>query len=77
MFRRCLCISLDIMDKINEKRENHQQILPSDYYIENERLVFTEEYHIRRGSCCGSHNGCRHCPYEPKGIKGNTTLVEK
>ena len=24
-------------------------------------LVFTREYHIKRGSCCES--GCRHCPY--------------
>lgn len=23
--------------------------------------VFTELYHKRRGSCCGS--GCRHCPW--------------
>ncbi|WP_317258945.1 DUF5522 domain-containing protein [Hymenobacter tibetensis] len=24
-------------------------------------MVFTEQYHRRRGSCCG--NGCRHCPW--------------
>ncbi len=24
-------------------------------------LVFTEQYHLRRGYCCKS--GCRHCPY--------------
>jgi hypothetical protein len=24
-------------------------------------LVFTELFHLARGSCCGS--GCRHCPY--------------
>ena len=61
----------------NKERENQQQILPSDYYVENNRVVFTESYHIRRGQCCGSYNGCRHCPYTPKGIKGNTTLYEK
>jgi hypothetical protein len=33
----------------------------TDYYIEAGRWVFTEEYHLRRGKCCGS--GCRHCPY--------------
>lgn len=32
-----------------------------DYYIENGLYVFTEEYHLKRGYCCGS--GCRHCPY--------------
>ena len=65
------------MENTNNKRENQNEILPSDYYIENNRVIFTEEYHRRRGHCCGSHGGCRHCPYEPKGIKGNTTLVEK
>ena len=61
----------------NKERENQQQILPSDYYVEEGRVVFTESYHIRRGYCCGSINGCSHCPYKPKGIKGNTTLNEK
>jgi hypothetical protein len=32
------------------------------YYNENNFLVFTEKYHLRRGYCCG--NGCRHCPYK-------------
>lgn len=32
-----------------------------DYYIENGRWVFMAEFHLNRGSCCGS--SCRHCPY--------------
>jgi predicted GNAT family N-acyltransferase len=32
-----------------------------DFYIENGYVVFTESYHLKRGSCCKS--GCRHCPY--------------
>lgn len=32
-----------------------------DYYMEAGRLVFTAEYHLKRGHCCNS--GCRHCPY--------------
>lgn len=32
-----------------------------DYYVEEGLVVFTAQYHLRRGSCCGS--GCRHCPY--------------
>jgi hypothetical protein len=32
-----------------------------DYYFEGAALVFTKEYHLRRGYCCES--GCRHCPY--------------
>jgi hypothetical protein len=43
--------------------------------MENGFKVMKEEYHIKRGYCCGS--GCRHCPYTPKSIKGNTTLIEK
>lgn len=31
------------------------------YYREGNMWVFTELYHILKGSCCG--NGCRHCPY--------------
>jgi len=36
-------------------------LLPGDSYIEGPYLVFTAQYHLRRGSCC--HSGCRHCPY--------------
>lgn len=44
-----------------------------DYYINEEgKKVFTEQYHIRRGHCCG--NGCKHCPYIPKHIKGNKKI---
>lgn len=32
------------------------------YYLENGMMVFTESFHLARGSCCGS--GCRHCPYD-------------
>lgn len=33
-----------------------------DYYINQEdNLVFTEKYHLKRGYCCQS--GCLHCPY--------------
>lgn len=31
------------------------------YYIEGGRWVFTAQYHVMRGYCCGS--GCRHCAY--------------
>jgi hypothetical protein len=32
-----------------------------DYYFEGPLMIFTEAWHLKRGSCCGS--GCRHCPY--------------
>jgi hypothetical protein len=44
------------------------------YYLENGKVVFTPNYHIERGDCCGS--GCRHCPYDPKHLKGNNKLDE-
>jgi len=44
------------------------------YYLENGKVVFTPNYHIERGYCCGS--GCRHCPYDPKHLKGNNKLDE-
>ena len=31
------------------------------YYNEQGYLVFTEQYHLRRGHCC--KNVCKHCPY--------------
>jgi hypothetical protein len=31
------------------------------YYSEEGFIVFTEQYHLKRGYCCKS--GCKHCPY--------------
>jgi len=40
-----------------------QPLQPGDFYYTPEGyLVFTEQYHRRRGFCCGS--GCRHCPWK-------------
>jgi hypothetical protein len=36
------------------------------YYLENGKIVFTEQYHINRGFCCKSTSRCRHCPYDSK-----------
>lgn len=34
-----------------------------DYYLDDYgNLVFTEEYHLKRGYCC--KNKCRHCPWK-------------
>ena len=47
-----------------------------DFYKNGDgKIVFTKEYHLRRGSCCG--NACINCPYdwinvkEPKKIELN------
>lgn len=46
------------------KIKKHPSLPPledGDYYLENGLFVFTAQYHLKRGYCCGS--GCRHCPY--------------
>jgi hypothetical protein len=47
-----------------------------DYYLEKGKIVYTEEYLKRRGTCCGSGNGCRHCPFEPMYTKGSKIIRE-
>ena len=37
------------------------------YSMENGLMVFSSEYHLARGTCCG--NACRHCPYEHKNVR--------
>ena len=51
---------------------SHQLEKYKDYYLENDRVIFTASFHLNRGSCCG--NGCRHCPYEPKHKRNNKTI---
>jgi len=47
------------------------------YYLDEDgKFVFTEQYHIKKGYCCGL--GCRHCPYDyenvPEPTRSNLTL---
>jgi len=38
------------------------QLDKEDYYLSEEGyIVFTAQYHLKRGYCCKS--GCKHCPY--------------
>lgn len=70
----CLCNSclneinnlVSISDKYNFPISSEQLIEGIHYYKENNFWVFTELYHIIRGSCC--KNNCRHCAY---GFKNN------
>jgi len=58
---------------VKENEKKLPKLLPSYYYYNEQGIfVFTEEYHINRGYCCG--NGCKHCAFEPKWVKGNTTI---
>lgn len=56
---------------MKEKKEKNK-IESSDFYIEDGKYVFTKEFHLKRGHCCG--NQCRHCPYHPLHKKGNTNI---
>ncbi|MDQ3017691.1 MAG: DUF5522 domain-containing protein [Bacteroidota bacterium] len=53
----------DSKDNDNKNSSGADELIPDvDYYIDEDGLwVFTEQYHLKRGYCCGS--GCRHCPY--------------
>jgi hypothetical protein len=46
-----------------------------DYYWEGALIVFTAQYHLRRGYCCES--SCRHCPYEMDKIKQEDKASEE
>lgn len=38
------------------------ELAPEDfYYNEDGYIVLTEQFHLKKGYCCG--NGCKHCPY--------------
>jgi hypothetical protein len=69
----CFCRScLETIARIARERDDTESILTevrkaivtdSDYYLDADgKMVFTEAYHLKRGTCCDS--GCRHCPYE-------------
>ena len=45
----------------DEQSPGSGDLQPGDFYYDGPYLVFTEQYHLRRGTCCDS--GCRHCPY--------------
>ena len=45
---------------------NNKKALQNDdfYYGTDGFIVFTENYHLKRGYCC--KNNCKHCPYNYK-----------
>ena len=49
-----------------------EELSPSYFYIEDGKHVFTKEFHLSRGYCCG--NLCRHCVYDPKHVKNNKNI---
>lgn len=62
--RNKVCICRDCVD--HSKEDSSSSVDESngdaqDYYMEGGQLVFTAQYHLKRGYCCKS--ACRHCPY--------------
>jgi|TARA_R110002167_G_scaffold136327_6_gene323048 hypothetical protein len=62
----------DWITELHYKESVKLKLQPKDSYLENGNVVMTEDFHKRRGSCCG--NNCRHCPYHPQHIKNNQQL---
>ena len=46
-----------------------------DYLLENNKLVFTKEFLLKRGYCCNSK--CRNCPYkvQNKNFENNSYIL--
>tara|TARA_B100001758_G_C18335454_1_gene571298 strand:- start:142 stop:318 length:177 start_codon:yes stop_codon:yes gene_type:complete len=39
------------------------QLEKDEYYYSKEGyIIFTKQYHLKRGYCC--NNNCKHCPYK-------------
>ena len=60
----CLCNAclLELNNMVIKSQTSvSNAVLNEDYYFENNLVVFTEYYHLKRGYCCG--NGCRECAY--------------
>jgi hypothetical protein len=57
---------------MSEKKDFIQGI---HYYLEGDRVIFTSLFHLERGQCCG--NGCRHCPYKPRHVKGGKIISQE
>ena len=36
------------------------------YYNDQGYIVLTEQFHLKKGYCCG--NGCKHCPYNYEAV---------
>ena len=66
------------MQKIEGQKDRGGKALKevqADYHINNAGLlVFTREYHLKRGYCCGS--GCVNCPYEHVAVPNQNLIVK-
>jgi hypothetical protein len=51
-----------------------QLVEGEDYHLENDLMVFTASFLLKRGYCCG--NGCRRCPYPKEEVKVQRSMLE-
>lgn len=64
---------MGMFDHLFEPGYGETSVEGVDYYLSPEGYrVMTELFLVKRGYCCS--NGCRHCPYSPKAVKGNRKL---
>jgi hypothetical protein len=62
IYKDCLCATcLRHFQSPPSTPEHAGLIEGEDYYYDKSLFVFTEAYHLKKGSCCG--NGCANCPY--------------
>ena len=66
---------------MKSKNTPELKYLEDFYYSPDGNMVFTESYHLKRGTCCGS--GCFHCPYDgisiensDQGNVGNSATIQ-
>jgi Family of unknown function (DUF5522)/Cysteine-rich CWC len=61
--RACICSDCVAAFHSEQSTTGSEPQTTEDFYFDASGLmVFTEAYHLRRGTCCDS--GCRHCPFE-------------
>jgi hypothetical protein len=64
---------MGMFDHMFEPGYGESQTEGIDFYMNPDGYrVMTEYYLVKRGYCCS--NGCKHCPYSPKAVKGNRKL---
>lgn len=64
---------MGMFDHMFEPGYGDSQTEGVDFYMNPDGYrVMTEYYLVKRGYCCS--NGCKHCPYSPKAVKGNRKL---
>lgn len=64
---------MGIFDNMFDTGPDESPVEGVDYMMSPQGYrIMTEFYLVKRGYCCS--NGCKHCPYSPKAVKGNRKL---